>query len=609
MAQLRAAFGVRRRSRCCGATGDGWARRERRRRAGARHAPRTRDVIVPLDADTVLAVVGPRPRRRRPRRAPRVRRPARARGRAAAAPRRGRGGRGPRRGERAAHRAARRGVARPAHAARVDQGVGDEPAPARRRLDAETHEREFLETIDEETDRLNPLVGNLLDMSRLQTGALRARDARRSGSRRSCPRALAGLGDTAGRGRASTCPRRCRACSADAALLERAVANLVDERARASPPDRPVRVEAGAVRRPGRPARRRPRARASRADQRERRVPAVPAARRPPATATGVGLGLAVARGFVEAMGGELTVEDTPGGGTTMVVSLPAAPVDVSRAACWSSTTSRRSAARSASTCGPAATTSTSRATGEQALELAARHHPDVVVLDLGLPGIDGVEVIRGPPRLEPGADHRAVGARGGGGQGRRARRRRRRLRHQAVRHGRAARPAARRAAPRRRRPRRRRSSRPPTSPSTSRPSGCTRDGDEVRLTPTEWHLVEVLVRNRASSSPSASCSRRSGARSTTTRRTTCASTWPRCAASSSPSPAARATSSPSRGWATASRRERLSRSTSSIARRARIARRRSLGLGVGLELVARVGLLALRPVPCATRGAAGSAR
>ncbi|MEO6468469.1 MAG: response regulator [Acidimicrobiia bacterium] len=34
--------------------------------------------------------------------------------------------------------------------------------------------------------------------------------------------------------------------------------------------------------------------------------------------------------------------------------------------------------------------------TGEEALELAARHHPDVVILDLGLPGIDGVEVIHG---------------------------------------------------------------------------------------------------------------------------------------------------------------------------------------------------------------------
>ena len=40
---------------------------------------------------------------------------------------------------------------------------------------------------------------------------------------------------------------------------------------------------------------------------------------------TGVGLGLAVARGFVEAMGGELTAEDTPGGGVTVVVGLPEA--------------------------------------------------------------------------------------------------------------------------------------------------------------------------------------------------------------------------------------------------------------------------------------------
>src|SRR5215207_10024717 len=34
--------------------------------------------------------------------------------------------------------------------------------------------------------------------------------------------------------------------------------------------------------------------------------------------------------------------------------------------------------------------------TGEEALDLAARHHPDVVVLDLGLPGIDGIDVVRG---------------------------------------------------------------------------------------------------------------------------------------------------------------------------------------------------------------------
>ena len=38
----------------------------------------------------------------------------------------------------------------------------------------------------------------------------------------------------------------------------------------------------------------------------------------------GLGLGLSVARGFTDAMGGTLTAEDTPGGGLTMVVSLPA---------------------------------------------------------------------------------------------------------------------------------------------------------------------------------------------------------------------------------------------------------------------------------------------
>ena len=41
---------------------------------------------------------------------------------------------------------------------------------------------------------------------------------------------------------------------------------------------------------------------------------------------TGLGLGLALSKGFTEGMGGTLTADDTPGGGLTMVISLPAAP-------------------------------------------------------------------------------------------------------------------------------------------------------------------------------------------------------------------------------------------------------------------------------------------
>ena len=81
----------------------------------------------------------------------------------------------------------------------------------------------------------------------------------------------------------------------------------------------------------------------------------------------GLGLGLALSRGLMEAMAGTLEPEDTPGGGLTMVISLPSATPAPPRervipsAASWLSMTSLRSSAPSPSTCARAATRSAGR--------------------------------------------------------------------------------------------------------------------------------------------------------------------------------------------------------------------------------------------------------
>ena len=180
--------------------------------------------------------------------------------------------------------------------------------------------REFLDTIDEETDRLNALVGNLLDMSRLQTDALEIMPAR-VGLEEVLPAALHSLGLADGAVDLDV-PETLPRILADPGLLERALANVIQNAVRFSPPDRPPRVTAGAIdgdvhvrivdRGPGVPR-----------EQRERLF-------RPfqrlgdSSQDEGVGLGLAVAKGFVEAMGGEIEVEDTPGGGLTVVARLQA---------------------------------------------------------------------------------------------------------------------------------------------------------------------------------------------------------------------------------------------------------------------------------------------
>jgi len=183
----------------------------------------------------------------------------------------------------------------------------------------------FLQVILEETEHLNRLVGRLLDASRIQVGAVHVFFAS-VGLDEVIASALSGLG--AGESRVSVdVPDDLPPVQTDPALLERVVANLIENAITWSPQDQEVRVAAGEVsgrvdlriidRGPG-----------IQPDQREyiyqpfQRLGDSP-------KGSGVGLGLAVARGLLEAMDQELLIEDTPGGGTTMVIGFkPTALVD-----------------------------------------------------------------------------------------------------------------------------------------------------------------------------------------------------------------------------------------------------------------------------------------
>jgi two-component system sensor histidine kinase KdpD len=183
---------------------------------------------------------------------------------------------------------------------------------------------ELLATVEESVDQLTGLVGNLLDSSRLAAGVVRPElrvvylEEAVHRAILVIPRGFSGreqvkveVGDTA--------------VMADSGLLERVLVNVIDNALRYAP-DKTVRVNAGRV------------------GQRVliNVVDEGPGIRRGAEdrlfepfqrlgdndNTSGVGLGLSVARGFVEAMGGSISVADTPGGGLTVVLEL-AAPESV----------------------------------------------------------------------------------------------------------------------------------------------------------------------------------------------------------------------------------------------------------------------------------------
>ncbi len=184
---------------------------------------------------------------------------------------------------------------------------------------AEDHD-ELLATADESLDRLTHLVDNLLDMSRLQAGAL-SLFPRPVGLDEIVSRALDNL-DPAARGIAVDIPVSLPEINVDPAILERVIVNLTENALRYAPADKPPLLTASALgdwvelrvvdRGPGIP-------------EEDRNRMFVPFQRLGDTdNTTGVGLGLALSRGLTEAMGGTLTAEDTPGGGLTMTVSVPA---------------------------------------------------------------------------------------------------------------------------------------------------------------------------------------------------------------------------------------------------------------------------------------------
>ncbi|WP_406505692.1 ATP-binding protein [Streptomyces sp. NBC_00212] len=185
---------------------------------------------------------------------------------------------------------------------------------------SEADEAELLEGIEAGADRLDHLVGNLLDMSRLQTGTVTP-IIRETDLDEVVPMALGGVPEDSV---VLDIPEDLPMVRADPGLLERAMANIVENAVKYSPEGERVLVSASTI-----------------ADRVEVRVvdrgPGVPDAAKDRIFApfqrygdaprgAGVGLGLAVARGFAEAIGGTLAAEDTPGGGMTMVLTLrPAA--------------------------------------------------------------------------------------------------------------------------------------------------------------------------------------------------------------------------------------------------------------------------------------------
>ena len=187
----------------------------------------------------------------------------------------------------------------------------------------EADRQQLLASADAALDRLTELVTNLLDLSRLQADVLSV-FPRPLGLEEVVTLTVDNLGAAEGVVDIDV-PTDLPEVLADPGLLDRVVANIVQNALRYSPADRPVLLTGSAH---GATAELRVIDRGPGIPESEREQAFAPFQRRDDLSTSGspgVGLGLAIARGFTEAMGGSLTMDDTPGGGLTVIVSLPLA--------------------------------------------------------------------------------------------------------------------------------------------------------------------------------------------------------------------------------------------------------------------------------------------
>jgi len=200
-------------------------------------------------------------------------------------------------------------------------------------LDARGHS-ELLEAIDVETDRLTRLVANLLDLSRLQGGALRPRKEWVDVSE-----IAAGVVDRLasrlpGRPITVDTPDDLPLIPADYARIDQVLSNLIENAAAYAPPATPIKVTVWAER-AGISVRVRDQGPGISFTERERVFEPFYRGAATEGLASGSGLGLAICRGIVDAHGGSIRIEAVDGPGVSFAVWLPDAPPvaeDVARA-------------------------------------------------------------------------------------------------------------------------------------------------------------------------------------------------------------------------------------------------------------------------------------